>query len=50
MKTRRSRLAIMGSVVVAAGLLLTACFTANLSGSGSTGSAIQPYKKLEVTL
>ena len=50
MKTRRSRLAIMGSVVVAAALVLTACFTANLSGSGSTGSAIQPYKKLEFTL
>uniref|UniRef100_A0A6J7NQF0 Unannotated protein n=1 Tax=freshwater metagenome TaxID=449393 RepID=A0A6J7NQF0_9ZZZZ len=50
MKTRRSRLAIMGSVVVAAALVLTACFTANLSGSGSTGSAIQPYKKLEFAL
>lgn len=50
MKTRRSQLVIGGSVVVAAGLLLTACFTANLSGSGSTGSAIQPYKKLEFTL
>ena len=50
MKSRRSRLTAMSTVVVAAGLLLTACFTANLSGSGSTGSAIQPYKKLEFTL
>lgn len=50
MKSRRSRLAVMSSVIVAAGLLLTACFTANLSGSGSTGSAIQPYRKLEFAL
>ncbi len=50
MKSRRSRLTAMSTVVVAAGLLLTACFTANLSGSGSTGSAIQPYKKLEFAL
>lgn len=50
MESPRSRLTAMSTVVVAAGLLLTACFTANLSGSGSTGSAIQPYKKLEFAL
>lgn len=45
----RSRLGIASTLVVV-GLVATACFTANLSGSGSTGSAIQPYRKLEFNL
>ena len=45
----RSRLGI-ATTLVAVALVATACFTANLSGSGSTGSAIQPNRKLEFNL
>jgi hypothetical protein len=48
---RRSRSTFAaGAAVAVAGLTLSACFTANLSGNGKTGSVLQPGKSIELEI
>ena len=49
MRFTRSTVSAVAAVAVA-GLTLSACFTANLSGSGKTGSVLQPGKSIELEI
>ena len=49
MKATRSKLAAIAGVAIA-GLTLSACFTANLSGNGKTGSVLQPDRLMELEI